>query len=376
MPTTNYTIDDVSPLIQYSGTTWQPGDLTDDDLGPNYLGGTFSLCSANGDSASFSFNGTQVWIFGAKRSNHGFYSVSVDGNTTEYDGFSKNDKYTALFDSGSLNSGLHTVELTNIQNDTDKIYLDIDSITWTTDSTAQTQSLQLDDNASQFSYQPSNAWQTDLPDAMSGFQNNSGHLTQSKDASAILTFSGSTVTLFGAVGPDLGAYAVKIDGHSIGTFNATNPNYAAQTALYHADGLGAGNHTLELMNQPDSGGSVRGLAIDFAAVAAPSASASSTSTSASASASASSSAAAGHKMSSVKEGLLIAGGIAIVCLVLSVVGLTYRHNKRRADRHKAVPGRRADVASFIEGGDSVSLKPVDSRADSETTHLLDPRSTT
>jgi hypothetical protein len=64
----------------------------------------------------------------------------------------------------------------------------------------------LDDNASQFSYQPSDAWKTDLPSDMSGFQGGSGQyvpfsslklsidklndsVTQNKDASAKLSFS-------------------------------------------------------------------------------------------------------------------------------------------------------------------------------------------
>jgi hypothetical protein len=102
---------------------------------------------------------------------------------------------------------------------------------------------------------------------------------------------GDTVSLFGAVGPTLGPYDVKIDGQSIGTFNATKQNYAAQVALYHGGGLGAGDHTLEVINQPTSTG--QSLAIDFAMVAGfPASSASST---ASASASASSSASVGSK---------------------------------------------------------------------------------
>ncbi|KAJ7889611.1 hypothetical protein B0H13DRAFT_1626706 [Mycena leptocephala] len=292
MPTTNYTIDDVSPMIQYAPAgAWSAGDKEKDPSGSKYSGGTFTLSNTKGSSASFSFTGTQVWIYGAKRENHGPYSVTIDKTTTQYNGFSAKDNFTALFDSGSLASGQHTVVITNNESDAKKAFLDIDHITWSTDSSAATQSIQLDDNTSQFSYQPSNTWKTDLPSDLSGFQNDSGHVTQTRDASALLSFSGDTVALFGAVGPNLGPYAIKIDGQSAGTFDATNQNYAAQTALYHGDGLGAGNHTLEVINQG------QGLAIDFALVAAiPASSASPTvSASSSASASASSSASAGHK---------------------------------------------------------------------------------
>lgn len=38
--------------------------------------------------ASFSFNGTAVYIFGAKRGNHGHYIVTIDnGEAQRYDGY-------------------------------------------------------------------------------------------------------------------------------------------------------------------------------------------------------------------------------------------------------------------------------------------------
>ncbi|KAJ7120178.1 hypothetical protein C8R44DRAFT_921203 [Mycena epipterygia] len=296
MPAANYTIDDVDPMIQYAPAgAWSAG--ANDPSGAKYSNnGTFTLCTSKGSSATFSFTGAQVWIYGAKRSNHaGPYSVDIDGKTTQYDGFSAQDQWTALFDSGSMKEDSHTVVITNLLNDTKKPYLDIDYITWLTDSSAVTQSITLEDTTSQFSYQPSNTWKSDLPSDMSGFQGSSGHLTQEKDASAILSFSGDTVAIFGAVGPNLGPYGIKIDGQAVGTFNATKQNYAAQIALFHADDLGAGDHTLEVINQPTSTG--QGLAIDFALVAGiPSASASVTSSTSSASASASTSASADKVM--------------------------------------------------------------------------------
>ncbi|KAF8201950.1 hypothetical protein K438DRAFT_1581419, partial [Mycena galopus ATCC 62051] len=84
---------------------------------------------------------------------------------------------------------------------------------------------------------------------------------------------GDTIGLFGPVDPNLSPYAIKIDGQAVGTFSAQNTNYQAQLALYHADGLGVGNHTLEVTNQPTS--TDQFLAIDFVVVAAvPSSSAS------------------------------------------------------------------------------------------------------
>ncbi|KAJ7120175.1 hypothetical protein C8R44DRAFT_541939, partial [Mycena epipterygia] len=243
--------------------------------------GTFTVCNTKGCSATFSFNGTQVWIYGSKRDNHGPYSVKMDGNTMEYDGFSADDEYTSLFDSGSLKQGQHTVVITNIMKDTKRPYIDIDYASHsaalsalhalTSPRSLVAPNITLKDTVSQFSYQPSDNWKTNLPDDI---------LTQEQNASAIISFSvcpssishqfrsfaqGDTVAIFGAVGPSLGPYDIKIDGQSMGTFNATKQNYAAQIQLYHADDLGAGNHTLEIVNQPTSTG--QGLAIDFARVA-------------------------------------------------------------------------------------------------------------
>ncbi|KAJ6597567.1 hypothetical protein DFH09DRAFT_82528 [Mycena vulgaris] len=376
MPAANYTIDDVSPMIAYSGA-WSAGDKATDPLATRYSnGGTFTLCTTTGSSAKFSFSGTQVWIFGAKRGNHGLYSVDMDGKTTQYDGFSANDTFTSLFDSGSLKQGQHTVVITNTMNDTKRPYLDIDYITWSTDLATDSKNITLEDSTSQFSYQPSNTWKTDLPSEMSGFQGSSGHLTQEKDASATLSFSGDNVALFGAVGPALGPYGIKVDGGALVTFNATKQNYAAQIALYRADNLGAGDHTLQVINQPTSTG--QGLAIDFALVAGlPASSPSSTSSaSASASISPSASASAGKSMSSVELGGLIAAGIAAVCFTATIVGLLYRQINKREMRRQASGGS-TDVAAFINPSGAISLNAVSSRntnPESETAHLLDPQS--
>jgi hypothetical protein len=59
----------------------------------------------------------------------GPYSVSMDGKSTDFDGFSANDNFTSLFDSGSLKAGQHTVVITNNLNDTNRPYLDVDYVT-------------------------------------------------------------------------------------------------------------------------------------------------------------------------------------------------------------------------------------------------------
>ena len=75
-------------------------------------------------------------------------------------------------DQPSLSQQQHTVTITNLANDTSEPFLDLDFITWTTNSDLPTN--QVDDGSSLFVYQPSNSWNTNLGSSFSGFQNNTG----------------------------------------------------------------------------------------------------------------------------------------------------------------------------------------------------------
>lgn len=85
------------------------------------------LTNVNGESASFSFNGTGVQIFGAKRANHGPYHVDLDGSSTAGLNGSVPDPglfQTSLFSAAGLQQGLHRVTITN----DGPTYLDIDFV--------------------------------------------------------------------------------------------------------------------------------------------------------------------------------------------------------------------------------------------------------
>jgi hypothetical protein len=112
--------------------------------------------------ASFSFNGTAVWIFGAKRGNHGHYIVTIDnGQAERFDGYAPTQSdgtdgvYQVvcflvsvqglvahrppqpLFSKTDLKDGFHTVVLSNDGGaDSGKPYVDIDFITWTSNDEA------------------------------------------------------------------------------------------------------------------------------------------------------------------------------------------------------------------------------------------------
>lgn len=80
-----------------------------------------------GASAAFTFNGTNVVIYASKQSNHGNYSVSLDGgDPLLFSGFADFPGLfqAPIYDSGDLPQDLHSVIVTNLEYMT----FDIDSV--------------------------------------------------------------------------------------------------------------------------------------------------------------------------------------------------------------------------------------------------------
>lgn len=148
MPSFNITIEDTSPIILYS-SGWRAGHSSDDPhanlyelhpylcfrapiytrLAPSnrYSQSSFTVTSDQNAFVSFTFNGTGVEIYGAKRQNHGLYQVKLDDTVYPSSNGSVPDPGTfqvPLFSSGSLAQGLHTVTLKNQQGH----FLDIDFV--------------------------------------------------------------------------------------------------------------------------------------------------------------------------------------------------------------------------------------------------------
>ena len=92
--------------------------------------GTFTFTRTCGASATFTFNGTALWIFGAKRKSHGLYNITLDGSVYTDDGFYDGDLFQqVLFSAGDLDGTIpHTVSITNWLTDRTKPYLNVDSV--------------------------------------------------------------------------------------------------------------------------------------------------------------------------------------------------------------------------------------------------------
>ena len=92
--------------------------------------GTFTLTSTSGASATLTFNGTAVWIYGAMRSNHGPYNVTLDGQLYQDNGYYGGDIFQqVLFSAADLDgSKPHTLSIINSPANSTRSYLDVDSV--------------------------------------------------------------------------------------------------------------------------------------------------------------------------------------------------------------------------------------------------------
>ncbi|PBL02050.1 hypothetical protein ARMGADRAFT_1005487 [Armillaria gallica] len=320
MPVTiEYTVDDINPMITYEPpSAWVPGNKSADSEALSYYNnGTFTVCQQNGATATFKFNGTGIAIYGAKRSNHGTYSATLDGVINRFDGYSQTSIHSqSLFSASSLQNGPHTLILTNTQTDNDLNYLDVDYVTWNVsvgeDSRPPTITYRDDD--SRFSYGPSDAWSTQTN--INGVQGRNAHQTTQANASVTLTFNGEEVQIYGHIGPNASPYLVQVDNSTVGTFNGTKWNQFYSVRLYETSNLGPGEHTVTLMNTP--AGTAQSLSIASAVVTDNTTDTSSDTSSLS---------------SGVIAGIVVGAVVGLAALALTVFFRRRRKNNKNSDKY-------------------------------------------
>ncbi|TFK50039.1 hypothetical protein OE88DRAFT_1752646 [Heliocybe sulcata] len=257
------TIDNVDPLINYSPSTqWSEGarDTATDQYFARYSnGGTFTLTVTNGAYAEFTFNGTDVAIFGAKRSNHGMYAITLDNNSIGTFNGSTDDPvgiWGPLYTVNGLAQGSHTVRITHAGNTGQ--FLDVDYITF--NSTINSHLSTIDDADPTFIYPAAAQWSTNVANA-SQYNASTGHITCLGGGTAFYIFQSDAVQLYGAVGPSMGQYAVSVDGGASSQFNAQKEYFASNTMLYAGSNLGSGQHNLSIVNVQGQTGC---LSLDYA----------------------------------------------------------------------------------------------------------------
>ncbi|KAK8853219.1 hypothetical protein IAR55_003921 [Kwoniella newhampshirensis] len=266
----NITLDDSSPQFDWSPTgSWTTLHSADLSRGL-YLQETYHSTSVDGASFTFRFNGSAVHVYGARRSNHGTYSVQLDDGDILYTmGHDEPDRFqTLLYTAGGLTTDVeHVITLSNqpsktvsLPNTTTTWDLDIDYVVITYPVTGSLYTSRYDDVASAFVYSGQD-WQHGANVDATGSYNGTNASTGTIGDAVTFSFSGSSIQLFGAFDQDRGDYSVILDGGSSQRFNGTTTEFSAETTLYMASNLADGPHTLHLTNL---GGSGSMLNIDYA----------------------------------------------------------------------------------------------------------------
>ncbi|KAF8715251.1 hypothetical protein RHS03_00034, partial [Rhizoctonia solani] len=252
----NVTIDDISPLITYQGQWLDSYNLAADPYTDRYLGKTFHSSRTDGSQATFQFNGTDVWIFGAKRGNHGNFIVTIDnGQAQRIDGYAPRQPdgvdgvyQFPIFSRTGLSDGLHTVTLTNDNGgSTTRPFVDIDFITWTSNDDVG-KNITIDDSDPAWSYTSSGQqWGTSSTYVVDYYQQTE-HVTNVAGATASVQFEGNAVYLYGGTLDDHGTFNVQVNDHPAVSMNGSTVGYHSRVLLYYADGLGPGTHKLTVTN--------------------------------------------------------------------------------------------------------------------------------
>ncbi|KAH7888794.1 hypothetical protein F5I97DRAFT_1935252 [Phlebopus sp. FC_14] len=337
MPLVTTLIDDKSPLITYDAS-WTPGTSADSQADQYYLG-TFTINNETDGTAKFSFNGTAFWIYGAKRSNHGSYTVQVDDATfANNNGDSPNNLFQqSLFNLSGLSQQLHTVSITNTASG--GLYVDIDLIVWQSEVGSDSDQLvpeTVEDTDPRFQYQDL-AWSTS-PSNVNFFSNGTGHTTESYNASATFIFTvREAITLFGATGPSNGPYSVQLDEGQAIKYNATTFTPLYGVTLFHADNLGSGQHEITVTNLPDTNG--QSLSIDYAVLLSSSTSSLTTST----------------DPSQLSSGAIAGVVVSVVAAVVALAAAAFFYRPQSDLYRVYTPQRRPEVTTATTTAFSSSL---------------------
>jgi len=91
---------------------------------------TFMFTTQYAASASLTFNGTAIWIFGARARNRGTYNVTLDETASTGDGFHDGQLFQqVLFSAVGLNGTTpHTILITNSPTNPTRPRLDVYSV--------------------------------------------------------------------------------------------------------------------------------------------------------------------------------------------------------------------------------------------------------
>ncbi|EJD52422.1 hypothetical protein AURDEDRAFT_111132 [Auricularia subglabra TFB-10046 SS5] len=235
--TVNITVEDTSPLIKYEPASAWTDSPQDDALLQQSSSQSFRTTNQPGASATFTFKGTGIWIFGSNGPTHGQYTVRVDGGPEiSQSGVQPAPVANApLVRASGFSLGEHTVTITNAA----AAALDIDYVVFETAASSPTT---VDDAAlnAGLTYLPDDAaWQQN---ARPFFSAQTSHFAQAPDVAFRYEFEGDAIGLFGSMSQAHSPYSVEIDGRK----TSFVPTVSTFHASFFDSDLGPGKHQLTL----------------------------------------------------------------------------------------------------------------------------------
>ncbi|KAH8823857.1 hypothetical protein DL96DRAFT_240167 [Flagelloscypha sp. PMI_526] len=258
-----YDLDNTSPLIHYSPKGAWGGDKSTDPLYSSYSNSTFSATENSNATATIYFNGTEISLYGAKRLNHGTYTVTLDGQTFTFDGHGDPDAFQQLlFSAKDLSSTIpHTLVLMNTPTTDTKNFVDIDWVTITSSGVAN------QENVPAYKFDCGKAGPTSWSDMSTGVVQY--RQTTTKGASCNIGFTGPSISLYGEMGPSGTLFTVALDHiQDNQIYNTSALSTLQNTLLYQVTGLGGDEeeaHVLTITHAGSANGNET-LALGYASV--------------------------------------------------------------------------------------------------------------
>jgi hypothetical protein len=244
--TVNITVEDTSPLISYEPALAWTDSPQDDPLVPQSSASSLRTTSQPGATASLSFIGSGIWLFGSNGPQHGQYAVSIDdGPQLVFNGFAPTTTaQVPLLRAAGLAPGPHTVVITNLASVTQPSTLDIDFAVFE----AQLSEPELVDDAqvgAAFQFIPEDGSWINNPQPI--FMGSTSKFTQTPNARMVFDFEGSGIALYGSVSQPHAPYSVSIDG-TTRTFTPSASRVHARTLLFFDGSLAPGSHQIAMSN--------------------------------------------------------------------------------------------------------------------------------
>lgn len=217
-----YTCD--SPLITFSGNwTAESNSVQASSNAPAVR----MVSRAHGDSLTFNFTGTGIWIYPATNTPRSSFDVYLDGTLSRFDGSNEpSDVTDPLFSKTGLLFIPHVVSIhnTGALSLGSSPYLDLAYVTYEyRDKFGNATSMDVSGDyadSRNIAWYPPEEWTTSTRVVLLGSQNVTFKYrkTAAADAWMEYNFTGSTLSVFGSVGPSYGAYSVSLryaDGEDI-----------------------------------------------------------------------------------------------------------------------------------------------------------------